>query len=83
MTERHGPQIVVWRARREGEEIVHRTDDFEAAGRLWREGQRRMCGPGGYSVWINDGDLWRSSGLLEDRPAALAIRDRIMAKEFP
>lgn len=78
MSEDHGPQIVVWRKSRESEEHVLRTPEFAIAGQAWREHKREMEA-GGYTIWINDGDLWRYSGLLDDRPRALAIRDRVVS----
>ena len=71
-----GPQIVVLRKTATGEELVFRENNFERAGDMWREGKQQIQ-EGGYCLWINDGDLWRMSGLLLDQERARAIRDRV------
>lgn len=69
-------QIVVARLATSTEETIQYPATFEDAYVAWRERQRQMS-PGGYVVWINEGDLWRFSGLLDNYPAACAIRDRV------
>jgi hypothetical protein len=89
MSETTSTQVVVYRADRDAEEQIerfHGPEAFEVAAERWVHYRRTLPeGPysptGGYCVWINDGDLWRRTGLLDDPTTAWAIRDRVIDAE--